>query len=314
MPYNRNAGLQPMADDKPSFGSEFKGVMAHALDQAELSQTDYVKAALNWQYNWIGLAAAAAFALISGTGMPLLLAAGLELMYVALVPQSSRFRRLVRSWKYAEDKREHQRKLDELCRNLPPELRVRYGHMQQVVQGIRDNYSQLSFVSQGVAGQMEVKLSGLLASYVRLLYSGNTHLQYLKTLNPDQVIKEAEYLEEQLDKQPPKVQEINRKRIEILHKRADKFQKIKENRQVIDAQCAAIEDVLQLIRDQSVTMRDPQEVSAQLDHLVDNVEQTEQSIREMEEIFSIPAPETADLLTLPPTPEQAARARNRVIN
>ncbi len=59
---------------------------------------------------------------------------------------------------------------------------------------------------------------------------------------------------------------------------------------MIDAQCSAIEDVLQLIRDQSVTMRDPQEVSAQLDNLVQDVEQTEQSVREMEAIFALAAP------------------------
>jgi myosin heavy subunit len=286
----------------------------HTLDEAGLSQSDYVKAALRWQYNWIGLAGAAAFAVMSGTGIPIVLAAGLEMMYVALVPQSSRFRRLVRSWKYAEQKREHQRRLDEMCHNLPPELQSRYSYMKQVIQGIRNNYAQLSYVTQGVTGQMETKLAGLLESYVRLLYSGFTHRDYLKSLNPDQVRKEAEYLEKDLSKEPPKVQEINQKRIEILRKRLQKFQKIQENRQVIDAQCAAVEDVLQLIRDQSVTMRDPQEVSAQLDHLVDNVEQTEQSVREMEEIFSISAPDaTTEDLTLPAA-DEAPRPRNRVTN
>ena len=48
---------------------------------------------------------------------------------------------------------------------------------------------------------------------------------------------------------------------------------------------------LQLIRDQSVTLRDPQEVSAQLENLVQDVEQTEQNVREMEEIFALTAPE-----------------------
>ena len=68
--------------------------------------TNYVKAAFHWQYNWISLAGAAAFALISGTALPILLAAGLELMYLAIVPQSSRFRRLVRSWPVAQGARE----------------------------------------------------------------------------------------------------------------------------------------------------------------------------------------------------------------
>ena len=104
------------------------------------------------------------------------------------------------------------------------------------------------------------------------------------------------------------MQEINQRRIEILRKRVAKFEKIQENRQVIDAQCAAIEDVLQLIRDQSVTMRDPQEVSAQLENLVQDVEQTEQSVREMEEIFALTAPES-DELRLPEPGGDAAAAQ-----
>src|SRR5450756_1412539 len=88
-----------------------------------------------------------------------------------------------------------------------------------------------------------------------------------------------------------KVQEINRKRIEILTKRLEKFGKIHENCDVINAQCGATEDVLQLIRDQSVTLRDPQQVSDQLEGLVHDVEQTEEPVREMESIFEMATPD-----------------------
>jgi hypothetical protein len=301
-----------MPDDKASFGSEVKGVINRKLDEAGLSQHDYVRAALKWQYNWIGLAGAAVFAVISGTGLPLVLAAGLELMYVALVPQSDPFRRLVRSWKYADQKREHQKRLDEMYRNIPPEMRSRYASVLQVAEAIRVNYSQLSYASQVFATQMEAKLAGLLEGYVRLLYTAHTHREYLKQLNPDQVRGEAAALEQSLSKAPQKVQEINQRRIEILGKRVAKFEKIRENSQVIEAQCSAIEDVLQLIRDQSVTMRDPQEVSEQLDHLVQDVEQTEQSVKEMEEIFALAAPE-AEESHLPAT-DQSPPSRDRVRN
>ena len=303
-----------MPGDTPSFGSELKSAINHKLDEAGLSQNDYVRAALKWQYNWIGLAAAAAFALVSGTGLPLVLAAGLELMYVALVPQSSRFRRLVRSWKYAGEKREHQKRLDEMYRNLPPEMRSRYAFVQQVAQGIRANYAMLSASSQVFARQMAERLDGLLEGYVRLLFSATTHRDYLGSLNPDQVRGEIAHLEKALSKDPPKVQEINQRRIEILRKRVIKFEKIRENRQVIDAQCAAIEDVLQLIRDQSVTLRDPREVSAQLENLVQDVEQTEQSVREMEEIYALTAPEEDELRLSESgaNPPPQNRVRNRL--
>jgi hypothetical protein len=301
-----------MPDDTPGSGSELKGAINRKLDEAGLSQSDYVRAALQWQYNWIGLAGAAAFALVSGTGLPLVLAAGLELMYVALVPQSSRFRRLVRSWKFAAQKREHQKRLDEIYRNLPPEMRSRNASLQQVAQAIRNNYQMLSAGSQVFGQQMAERLDGLLEGYVRLLFAASTHHEYLKSLDPDRLRAEVAHLEKALAKEPPKVQEINQRRIEILRKRIAKFEKIQENRQVIDAQCAAIEDVLELIRDQSVTMRDPQEVSAQLENLVEDVEHTEQSVRQMEEFYALTAPES-DELRLPESgssPPQQNRIRN----
>jgi hypothetical protein len=300
-----------MPEDKPSFGTELKGAIDSKLDEFGLTQTDYVKAALNWQYNWIGLGAAAAFAIVSGTGLPVVLAAGVELMYVALVPQSSRFRRLVRSWKYAAEKRAHEARLNELYKELPAEMRGRYAGVQQVVQAIRANYAQLSSTSQIFAKQMEDKLSGLLQGYVRLLHTAHAHHEYVQTLNPEFVSHGIEMLEKGLANEPPKVQEINSKRIEIMRKRLAKFDKIRENREVIDAQCSAIEDVLQLIRDQSVTMRDPQEVSAQLDNLVQDVEQTEQSVREVEAIFALTSPDAVDDLQLPgEAPPARTKARN----
>lgn len=294
---------------------DLKGIVTDKLDEAGLTQGDYVKAALKWQYNWIGLAGAAAFALVSGTGLPLVLAAGVELMYVALVPQSSRFRRLVRSWKYASEKRAHEKRVAEMQRNLPVEMQSRHAYVQQVADTIRANYKQLPYASQVYAGQMDAKLDSLLDAYVRMLYAAHTQRDYLQSLNPDQIRTEVAWLEKQLEQEPPKVREINRRRIEIGKKRLEKHRKIGENRRVIDAQCAAIEDVLQLIRDQSVSMRDPQELSAQLDHLVADVEQTEQSVREMEEIFAMTAPE--DELRLPPVAgpaETPAPPRNRVRN
>jgi len=265
--------------------------MADDRDDGSLS---YVKAAFRWQYNLITLAGAAGFALISASGLPLVLAAGLELIYLATVPQNVRFQRLVRSWQYAEQKKQQQRGLSDLFRELPPEMRSRYARLDAVCQAIRDNYKRLSSTSQMFAEQMESKLDGLSQSYVRLLNSAFHHRQYLNTTNPDSIRKEAAALQADLEKEPAKVQEINRKRIEILGKRSEKFDKIKENCQVVDAQCAAIEDVLQLIRDQSVTVHDPQQISEHLDNLVKDVEQTEETVKEVESIFDLSPLATPD--------------------
>src|SRR5947209_10580405 len=90
------------------------------------NEPSYVKEAFNLQYNWIAIAGATAFALVSGTFLPLALAGGLELMYLAIIPQNERFKRLVRSWKFAEQQQQHQQKLADMLRSLPHEMQARY--------------------------------------------------------------------------------------------------------------------------------------------------------------------------------------------
>jgi len=258
--------------------------MAEDRDNGE---PNYLKEAFHLQYNWIGIAGAVAFAVVSGSALPLILGAGLELIYLSVIPNNSRFQRLVRSWKFDAEKRERERGLSQLFYELPPEMKARYAGMEGICRGIRANYSRLTSTSQMFVEQMESKLSGLSQSYIRLLNSAFHHREYLKATSPDRIRGELTQLQKDLEHDPPKVQEINRKRIEILNKRVEKYDKVRENCQVIDAQCAAIEDVLQLIRDQSVTMHDPQQISDHLDNLVKDVEQTEENVREVESIFDL---------------------------
>ncbi|HTS26192.1 MAG TPA: hypothetical protein VMH81_09970 [Bryobacteraceae bacterium] len=268
---------------------------------------NYLKEAFGWQYNKIALIGAVAFAAVLGSGLPLLLAAGFEMMYLSTVPNNKRFQRLVRSWKFDEDKRQRERSLSAMFYELPPEMRARYGNLDVICRGIRQNYTRLTSTSQMFVDQMESKLEGLSQSYIRLLNSAFQHREYLRVTNPDQIKRECAQLEKNLEADPPKVQEINRKRVEILKKRIDKYGKVRENCQVIDAQCAAIEDVLQLIRDQSVTMQDPQQISDHLDSLVKDVEQTEETVREVESIFELSPLATADF-------EQPSETRTRMRN
>lgn len=254
-------------------------------DDPARSDINYVKEAAKLQYNWITMLGLVGFAAVSGSALPLLLGAGLELMYLSLVPQNGRFQRLVRSWRYADDQRQQDQRLNQMYQEIPPELRVRYVKLDAIAKDIRKNYGGLSSFSKIYTEQMEDKLLGLLKGYVRLLHAAWQHREYLRGTDLNLVQRELAQLQKAPASDVAKVKEINQKRIEILNKRMEKFKKIQENTQVIDAQCAAVEDVLALIRDQSVTMRDPQQLSDHLEGLVRDVEQTEETVREVESIF-----------------------------
>jgi hypothetical protein len=274
----------------------------------------YVKEAFHLQYNWIALAGAGAFALISGTFLPVILAGGIELMYLAIVPQNQRFQRLVRSWKFAEQQKQKQQQLSDMLRSLPAEMQSRYVHSVQICNAIRSNFAQFSSTSQIFLQQIDTRLQGLLSGYARLLVAAAQQQQYMKSTDPNEFKREIAGLQKSMPTDPPKVQEINKKRIEIMTKRQEKYDKICENRKVVDAQLSAVEDVLMLVRDQSVTMRDPQQVTDRLDSLVHDVEQTEQTVQQVEAIFSDMSPDLDGLMSLDDTSTSASPNRVRIPN
>jgi 3-dehydroquinate dehydratase len=96
-----------------------------------------------------------------------------------------------------------------------------------------------------------------------------------------------------METDPPRVRQIKQKRLDILEKRLDRFKKAHENLAVIEAQLETIEDVTKYIHEQSLTMRNPEEVSFQLDTLIAEVEETQAAVTEIEEVFSRA---TSDLL------------------
>jgi hypothetical protein len=281
---------------------------------APQDKINFVKEAFHLQYNWIAMVSAGAFALLSGSFLPIILAGGLELMYLAIVPQNWRFQRLVRSWKFSEQQQKQQQQLGDLLRMLPADLQSRYIHAAQVCGSIRTNFAQFSSTSQIFLQQIDTRLQGLLNGYARLLSSAAQQQQYLRTAEQDGIKHEIASLQKSLSSDPAKVQEINKKRIEILTKRLEKFEKISENRKVVDAQCSAVEDVLMLVRDQSVTMRDPQQVSERLDSLVKDVEQTEETVQQVEAIFSGMSPDMDGLMSMDDSSTSSGPNRVRMSN
>jgi hypothetical protein len=272
---------------------------------------NFVKEAFHLQYNVIGLAAAGVFALLSGSLLPAILAGGVELMYLAIVPQNWRFQRLVRSWKFSEEQQKHQLQLAQMLRSLPSEMQSRYWKLGEVCNSIHNNFNQLSTTSQIFLQQMDGRLSGLLNGYARLLLAATQQQQYLRSTDQNEIKHEVAMLQKSLSTDPPRVQEINKKRIEILAKRLEKYDKLCENRKVVDAQCSAVEDVLHLIRDQSVTMRDPQQISDQLDNLVKDVEETEQTVQQVEAIFSDLTPDMEGIMSMDNVSTSSSSAPNR---
>ncbi len=79
--------------------------------------------------------------------------------------------------------------------------------------------------------------------------------------------------------------EVARKNLAIILKRLDKMKEIKSYLMVASGQLDLIENSFQLIADQIVTLQSPQELSGQLDELLDGVESIRQTALDTDRIL-----------------------------
>jgi hypothetical protein len=252
---------------------------------------NFLTHAFKSQYNLIGLGTALGFSFIAGNPLPLLLALGVEMVVLPLVAGNARFQRLVRARVSSEqDSAKQERKqleTAEMLRQLPAPEQQRYRALQIRAQEIRDNYRGLGESSQMLLDDLIRKLDFLLAFYLRMRHSLSRYESYFASTDPERIRERIAMLDHEMAAGPERVQQIKAKTKSVLEKRLERYAKAQENRTIVEAQTETVEEVLQLLRDQSFSIRDPRTITEQLDGLVSSAEETERGVRDMEEILAL---------------------------
>jgi hypothetical protein len=253
-------------------------------------EPNYVAHAFKSQYNLIGLGTAIGFAILAGSAFPLLLLAGVELAVLPLVAGSDRFQRLVRARLLDEERAVKQQKKQlestELLRGLPDLERTRYRGLETLTAEIRENYKGLDESSRVLLDEVVRKLDFLLGFYLRMRYSVSRYEGYFATTDKERIRQRITSLESEMKEGPARIQQIKGRTRAVLEKRLERYEKAVENKQLVDAQTETVLEVMQLLRDQSYSMRDPRTITEQLDGLVSAAEETERGVRDMEDILS----------------------------
>jgi hypothetical protein len=242
-----------------------------------------------WNLAFLIVAMLTAF-FLSGAGavfnIILLMAAAAELMYLGIVPRQERFRRLVRSQRAAEHAKPPSQK--EIFQLLTKHSQRRYARLRKLEKDIRTNYRKLSYATQGLLDSHLKKINGLLDSYLNLLYQKERYEHSLQTGTESEIVQAIASLRDDMADDTPKVRAIKQRRLRILEQRLERFKRGRENLEIIEAQLETIEDVTKYIHEQSLTLRNPEEITFQLDTLLSEVEETQAAVEEIEEVFARP--------------------------
>lgn len=214
----------------------------------------------------------------------LILAAAIELLYLGVVPRNDRFRRAIRSQRAAEHAKPPSQK--EIFQVLTKGSQRRYARLRKLEKDIRTNYGKLSYATQGLLESHLGKIDGLLDSYLNLLYQKERYEYTVQSGTESEVVRAIATLRDDMTDDSPRVRSIKQRRLHILEQRLNRFKKSNENLEIIEAQLETIEDVVKYIHEQSLTLRNPEEITFQLDTLLSEVEETEAAIEEIEDVFS----------------------------
>lgn len=247
------------------------------------SSLRYLRAAFVLPANLIALGAAGVASWLVGSWTPLWVMAAAEGAYLALLVTAPAFQRAVQAQlSAASHSREARRQLAAMQDDLSPSQREHFQALSALKEKILANYRRLPG-GRVMAASSDARLSALLDSFLRLLASLNAYRKYLAATDRGALDQELAAVRAELSRdQSEQLRAVKQRRAEILEKRLGRLSQVDESRELVSHQLATIEDLLRLTHEQSISIRDPDSVSQQLELLTAEVQASDETVREME--------------------------------
>jgi hypothetical protein len=246
----------------------------------------YLKEAFKEPINFWGMAGFAVAAAYVQDITPLVAALAAEGLYLATVPASSIYRRLV-------DRREKQRLLklreqqrEALIKVFDPREREAVEYLRWMKNQIYSNYKKFTGAKQ-IPHNIE-SLDQRWEDFVDLLDVYRRRKHHLRSINrqavQNQLVQAERSVEGAKDDREKRIQQAN---VEILKRRVAAFNDIERSVKLVEGQLQSIENFFGLVNDQVVTLPTPERVSSlDFEQLSDSIAMTKQMLEETSDTFS----------------------------
>jgi hypothetical protein len=254
----------------------------------ELPKIDlkYLKEAFKEPINFWGMAGFAVAAAYVQDVTPLVAALATETLYLATVPASSIYRRLVdrrekqRLLKLREQQREAQIKL------FDPREREAVEYLRWMKNQIYSNYKKFTGTKQ-IPHNIQ-SLDQRWEDVVELLDVYRRRKHHLRSINrqavQNQLVQAERSVEAAKDDREKRIQQAN---VEILKRRVAAFNDIERSVKLVEGQLQSIENFFGLVNDQVVTLPTPERVSSlDFEQLSDSIAMTKQMLEETSDTFA----------------------------
>src|SRR5678815_2228884 len=246
----------------------------------------YLKEAFKEPINFWGMAGFAVAAAYVQDVTPLVAALATETVYLATVPASNIYRRLVekrekqRLLKLREQQREAQIKL------FDPREREAVEYLRWMKNQIYSNYKKFTGTKQ-IPHNIQ-SLDQRWEDFVDLLDVYRRRKHHLRSINrqavQNQLVQAERSVEASRDEREKRIQQAN---VEILKRRVAAFNDIERSVKLVEGQLQSIENFFGLVNDQVVTLPTPERVSSlDFEQLSDSIAMTKQMLEETSDTFA----------------------------
>ena len=238
------------------------------------------------QYQAIVLGGAALASLVTVNPLPLLVWLGSEMVLLPIL-DSGPLRRLVARRKLANARAQANAERSRLVGALTPQQAKRYAGMEELCRLIEANYQSLTGISQVYLSEQRRKLDVILQGYVQRLMALQRYEKMPMTRNSRDIEEEIEGLEQELA--DPSLNEraasALKKNLELKRRLLDSLSEVGGTVKALFTELDSMESLLEVLHQNSISLRDPQAISQELDAIVRQSEESDRIVREMETLL-----------------------------
>lgn len=208
-----------------------------------------------------------------------------ELIFLGTVPKMARFQKYINLNKFKErNSRFDERKI---FGGLSEESQKRFLVLKHVASLIRENFSKLPYISQGILESIYTRMDSLMTSFMILLDSNERYRQYVHKDIEKSLLDEIEAVKvEKEEAASPKLKQVIERRISILEKRISKYGAARERYLISESQLKTIEDTVRYIYEKSLTISNLEEIEYQMDSLLLDLDDADAVFMEINQDFN----------------------------
>ncbi len=286
-----------------------------ASSDDELSTGSILRELIVNQYQAIVLGGVALASALTVSPLPMLLWAGAEMVLLPVL-DSGPLRRLVSRKRRAKQRAQEAQQHAALVASFDGANARRYQALQDLCAMIEANYQSLTGISQAYLSEQRSKLDHILQGCVSRMLALQRYEKMPLTRDPDELRMDIAALEHEIT--DPELNDRARaalvKNLELKRRLLDSYSEVGGTMRALESELDSMASLLEVLHQNSISLRDPQAISQELDTIVEQSEHSDRVVREMEALlrsdaagWSVPLAPPEDVTTPTRTRQKETR-------